>query len=205
MLTAGITTRAVELNVYFLHHKPSPKAFQWIRQYIQPYNCRPRVATPDPHPASSPPRWSETSQPDSCSDNRFASPKNFCTNCRKLSQGSSSGCSSLWSWSRPDCSSATWLQFSVLTDLSGQTLIFDNIWHFGEVWIQVFTVQSRWHTACTASCGWVVCWCQRCGWNGPRWRWGYGRTAVCHAQCTQVHFTDGIQRYCEHVFWNAEF
>lgn len=28
MLAAGMTTRAVELNVHFLHHKPSPKALQ---------------------------------------------------------------------------------------------------------------------------------------------------------------------------------
>lgn len=26
----------------------------------------------------------------------------------------------------------------------------------------------------TASWGWAVCWCQRCGSSGPWWRWGYG-------------------------------
>ncbi len=36
------------------------------------------------------------------------------------------------------------------------------------------TVQGRWQTACMASCGWAVCWCQRCGSSGPWWRWGYG-------------------------------
>jgi len=41
-------------------------------------------------------------------------------------------------------------------------------------WIPVFTVQGRWQTACMASCGWAVCWCQRCGSSGPWWRWGYG-------------------------------
>ncbi len=41
-------------------------------------------------------------------------------------------------------------------------------------WIPVFTVQGRWPTACMALCGWAVCWCQRCGSNGPWWRWGYG-------------------------------
>ncbi len=25
-----------------------------------------------------------------------------------------------------------------------------------------------------ASCGWAVCWCQRCGSSGPWWLWGYG-------------------------------
>ncbi len=42
------------------------------------------------------------------------------------------------------------------------------------VWIPVFTVQGRWQTACMASSGWAVCWCQRCGSSGPWWRWGYG-------------------------------
>ncbi len=41
-------------------------------------------------------------------------------------------------------------------------------------WIPVLTVQGRWQTACMASCGWAVCWCQRCGSSGPWWRWGYG-------------------------------
>ncbi len=41
-------------------------------------------------------------------------------------------------------------------------------------WILVFTVQGRWQTACMVSCGWAVCWCQRCGSSGPWWRWGYG-------------------------------
>ncbi len=41
-------------------------------------------------------------------------------------------------------------------------------------WIPVFTVQGRWQTARMASCGWAVCWCQRCGSSSPWWRWGYG-------------------------------
>ncbi len=74
---------------------------------------------------------------------------------------------------------STWLQFVVVTDLSRQMLTFDGVWHFGERcslpgWIPVFTVQGRWQTACMASCGWAVCWCQRCGSSGPWWRWGYG-------------------------------
>ncbi len=34
-------------------------------------------------------------------------------------------------------------------------------------WILVFTVQGRQQTACMVSCGWVVCWCQRCGSSSP--------------------------------------
>ncbi len=62
-------------------------------------------------------------------------------------------------------------------------------------WIPVFTIQGRWQTACMASCGWAVCWCQCCGSSGPWWRWGYG-------QQTQVHFIDGIlnaQRYRDEI------
>ncbi len=60
----------------FLYHKPSPKAFQRIWQYIQPAlqpqtTCNHTSPGP-PHPASSPPRSSETSHPDSCCNNRFA-------------------------------------------------------------------------------------------------------------------------------------
>ncbi len=53
------------------------KAFQRIWQYIQPASqpqttCNHTSPGP-PHPASSPPRSSETSHPDSCCNNRFAS------------------------------------------------------------------------------------------------------------------------------------
>ncbi len=59
----------------FLYHKPSPKAFQRIWQYIQPASqlqttCNHTSPGP-PHPASSPPRSSETSHPDRCCNNRF--------------------------------------------------------------------------------------------------------------------------------------
>ncbi len=59
----------------FLYHKPSPKTFQRVWQYIQPASqpqttCNHTSPGP-PHPASSPPRSSETSHPDSCCNNRF--------------------------------------------------------------------------------------------------------------------------------------
>ncbi len=54
----------------FIYHKPSPKAFQRIWQYIQPASQPPttcnHTSLGPPHPASSPPRSSETSHPDSC-------------------------------------------------------------------------------------------------------------------------------------------
>ncbi len=73
---------------------------------------------------------------------------------------------------------STWLKFVIVTDLSGQMLTFDGVWHFGEVFSSrmnpVFTVQGRRQTACMVLCGWVVCWCQRCGSSGPWWWPGYG-------------------------------
>ncbi len=60
----------------FLYYKSSLKVFQRIWQYIQPATqlqttCNHNSLGP-PHPASSPPRSSETSHPDSCCNNRFA-------------------------------------------------------------------------------------------------------------------------------------
>ncbi len=44
----------------FLYHKPSPKVFQRIWQYIQPQTMCNHTSPGPPHPASSPPRSSET-------------------------------------------------------------------------------------------------------------------------------------------------
>ncbi len=59
----------------FLYHKPTPKAFQRIWQYIQPVS-QPQTTcnhtSPGPlHTASSPPRSSETSHPDSLHNQRI--------------------------------------------------------------------------------------------------------------------------------------
>ncbi len=98
----------------------------------------------------------------------------------------------------------------VVTDLSGQMLTFDGVWHFGSLhgWIPVFTVQGRWQTACVESCGWAVCWCQRCGSSGPWWRWGYGmgrrmlwttNTGAFywwHFECTEIPWRDPEAHCC---------
>ncbi len=63
---------------------------------------------------------------------------------------------------------STWQQFVDITDLSGQMLTFDTLERCSlHGWIPVFTVQGRWQTVCMVSCGWAVCWCQRCGSSGP--------------------------------------
>ncbi len=88
----------------FLYHKPSPKAFQRIWQYIQPVSQpqTPCIHTSPgpPHPASSPPRSSETSHPDSCYNNRLETVRNHLRephlHARRPHQGP-----------RPDCSSSS--------------------------------------------------------------------------------------------------
>ncbi len=69
------------IDCLFLYHKPSPKAFQRIWQYIQPAlepqtTCNHTSPGP-PHPESSPPRSSETRHPDRCCNNRFYISKEF--------------------------------------------------------------------------------------------------------------------------------
>ena len=102
MLTAGLSTRDVscEVNVHFSTISRLQRCFrQFGSTSNRPHNRRPRVTMCNhtspgpPHPACSLPRSSETSHPVSCCNNRFAEPKNFCTNCQKPSQGSSSICS----------------------------------------------------------------------------------------------------------------
>ncbi len=67
-------------------------------------------------------------------------------------------------------------------------------------WIPVFTVQGRWLTACMASCGWAICWCQCCGSSGPWWGYGMGRRMLWttntgafywwHFECTEIPWRD---------------
>ncbi len=75
-------------------------------------------------------------------------------------------------------------------------------------WIPVFTIRGRWQTACKASCGWAVCWCQRCGSSGPWWWWGYGmgrrmlwktNTGAFywwHFECTEIPWRDPEAHCC---------
>ncbi len=115
MLTAGMSTRAValELNVHFSTVSHLQRRFREFGSTSNRFhNRRPmciHTSPGPPHPASSPPSSSETSHPDSCCNNRFVQPKNFCTNCQKPSQRSSSACSSSSS------GYLTWLQFVVVS------------------------------------------------------------------------------------------
>ncbi len=95
---------------------------------------------------------------------------------------------------------STWLQFVVITDLSGQMLTFDGVWHFGEVF-------SSWMNPGFHCTGQMADW--RC--VGERFAdvnvedrvggvmvWA----GVCYGQRTQVNFIDGIlnaQRYRDEI------
>ncbi len=127
MLTAGMSTRAVacELNVHF-----SPKAFQIIWQYIQ-HNRRPRVTGPR--------------QPRTSTSSIFSSKiiwdqppgqllqQSVCITKECLHKLSETISGKLICMLVVLIRVSTWLQFVVVTDLSGQMLTFDGVWHFGEV------------------------------------------------------------------------
>ncbi len=100
MLTAGMSTRAA--HVHFSTISVSKGVSENLAVHPTSLaNRRPcnHTSPGPPHPASSPPRSSETSHPDSCCNNH----QEFMHN---LSQRSSSACSSSSSGSRPDCSSS---------------------------------------------------------------------------------------------------
>ncbi len=123
MLTAGMSTRdfAHELNVNFSTISRLQRRFREFGSISnRPHNCRPRVTTSSIFTSKivwdQPP--GQLLQQSVCIINEFL---------HKPSQGSSSACSSSSLGSRPD------LQFIIVTDLSGQMLTFDGVWHFGEV------------------------------------------------------------------------
>ncbi len=99
---------------------------------------------------------------------------------------------------------STWLQFVVVTDLSGQMLTFHGIWNFGEV----FSSRMNPGFHCTGQMAdsmfgivWVsgllmsTLWIK---WPMVVMVWA----GVCYGQRTQVHFIDGIlnaQRYHDEI------
>ncbi len=155
----------------FLYHKPSPKAFQRIWQYIQPAS---QPQTTCNHTSPGPPAskfvWDQP--PGQMLQQSVCITKEFL---HKLSETVSG---KLICMLVVLIGVSTWLQFVIVTDLSGQMLTFDGVWHFGEV----FSSRMNPGFHCTGQMAdsvygvvWVsVCWCQRCGSSGPWRRWGYG-------------------------------
>ncbi len=105
---------------------------------------------------------------------------------------------------------STWLQFVVVTDLSGQMLTFDGVWHFREV----FSSQMNPGFHCTgqmADSVYGVVWVSdllmlwRCD---PWWRWGYGMGRRMlwttntgpfywwHFECTDIQYLREIGLLC---------
>ncbi len=115
----------------FIYHKPSPKAFQRIWQYIQlasqPQTTCNHTSPGPPHPASSPPRSSWDQPPGQLLQQSVCITKEFLHKLSETVSGKLICMLVVLIWV------STWLQFVVVTDLSGQMLTFDGVWHFGEV------------------------------------------------------------------------
>ncbi len=113
----------------FLYHKPSPKAFQRIWQYIQtasqPQTMCNHTRTSTSSIFTSKIVWDQP--PGQLLQQSVCITKEFL---HKLSETVSG---KLICMLVVLIGVSTWLQFVVVTDLSGQMLTFDGVWHFGEV------------------------------------------------------------------------
>ncbi len=180
-------------------------AFQRTWQYIQPASqpqttCNHTSPGP-PHPASSPPRSSETATQTAAAaiglhNQRISAQtiRNYHICMLVILIGVS-----------------TWLQFVIVTDLSEKMLTFDYIWHFGEVfssrmnpgfhctWQMADRVYGVvWVSGLLMSTLWIERPMVAVGlWYEHGMVWG-----VCYGQRTQVHFINGLlnaQRYRDEI------
>ncbi len=94
---------------------------------------------------------------------------------------------------------STWLQFVVVTDLSGKMLTFDGVWHFEEVSSSRFSLYRADGRRRVGEWFGDVNVVDRVAHGGGGLMVWAG---VCYGQWTQVHFIDGIlnaQRYRDEI------
>ncbi len=100
--------------------------WQYIQPASQPQTTCNHTSPGPPHPASSPPRSSET-------DTRTAAATIGLNNQRISAQTVRNRLREAHLHARRPHRGSTWLQFVVVTDLCGQMLTFDGVWYVGEV------------------------------------------------------------------------
>ncbi len=167
---------AVELNVHFSTIIRLRRLFREVGSTsIRPHDRRPRVTTPAPTSTSSISHLQDRlrpATPDSCCNNRLHNQRISAQTVRnRLREAHLHACHPHRGLDLTAFRHRNRLEWGKCShSMASGTLERCSL----HGWILVFTVQGRWQTACMASCGWAVCWCQRCGLSGPWWRWDYG-------------------------------